>query len=67
MKAKELTALSDNELAGKLRELEEELFNLRFQNVVGQVENPMRIRHVRRDIARIRTIQRQRELGIGER
>ena len=62
MKAEELRNLSDAELEKKLRELKEELFNLRFQNVAGRLENPMRLREVRRDIARIRTIQREREL-----
>lgn len=64
MKAKELENLSESELERRLRELKEELFNLRFQNVTGQLENPMRIRQVRRDIARVKTIQRQRELQV---
>ena len=62
MKAAELRELSDEELRGKLRELQEELFNLRFQLATGQIENVGRIRTVRRDIARLRTIQHQREL-----
>lgn len=62
MKAEELRNLSDAELEKRLRDLKEELFNLRFQNVAGRLENPMRLREVRRDIARIRTIQREREL-----
>ena len=62
MKVKELENLSESELESKLRELKEELFNLRFQNVTGQLENPMRLRQVRRDIARVKTVQRQREL-----
>ena len=62
MKAAELRELSDEELRGKLRELQEELFNLRFQLATGQIENVGRIRTVRRDIARLKTIQRQREL-----
>jgi large subunit ribosomal protein L29 len=62
MKAAELRDLSDEELRGKLRELQEELFNLRFQLATGQIENVGRIRTVRRDIARLRTIQQQRAL-----
>jgi large subunit ribosomal protein L29 len=63
MKAKELREVSDAELQSKLAELKEELFNLRFQMVTGQLENPMRIREVRRNIARVKTIQRARELN----
>ncbi|HHU30369.1 MAG: 50S ribosomal protein L29 [Bacillota bacterium] len=63
MKAKELREFSDAELQSKLAELKEELFNLRFQMVTGQLENPMRIREVRRNIARVKTIQRARELN----
>lgn len=62
MKAKELREYSDHELDSKLSELKEELFNLRFQMVTGQLENPMRIREVRKNIARVKTIQREREL-----
>jgi large subunit ribosomal protein L29 len=60
MKADELRDLSDEELRRKLRELQEELFNLRFQLATGQIENVGRIRTVRRDIARSKTIQQQR-------
>jgi large subunit ribosomal protein L29 len=63
MKAAELHDLSDEELRGKLRELQEELFNLRFQLATGQIENVGRIRTVRRDIARLKTIQHQRALA----
>jgi large subunit ribosomal protein L29 len=63
MKAAELRDLSDEELRRKLRELQEELFNLRFQLATGQIENVGRIRAVRRDIARSKTTQRQRMLG----
>jgi large subunit ribosomal protein L29 len=63
MKAAELRDLSDEELRGKLRELQEELFNLRFQLATGQIENVGRIRTVRRDIARLKTIQHQRALA----
>ena len=62
MKAAELRDLSEEELRGKLQELQEELFNLRFQLATGQIENVGRIRTVRRDIARLKTVQHQREL-----
>jgi large subunit ribosomal protein L29 len=63
MKAAELRDLSEEELRGKLRELQEELFNLRFQLATGQIENVSRIRTVRRDIARLKTVQQQRALA----
>ena len=59
-----LRDLEDDELATRLREAKEELFNLRFQSATGQLENNGRLRTVRRDIARIYTILRERELGI---
>ena len=62
MKAKEFRELTEVELQEKLKNLKEELFHLRFQNAVNQLENPMRIKAVKKDIARIKTIQRQREL-----
>jgi len=65
MKAAELRDLTDEELRGKLRELQEELFNLRFQLATGQIENVGRIRTVRRDIARMHTVLRQRQLASG--
>lgn len=60
----ELRNLDDAELATKLKEAKEELFNLRFQGATGQLENHGRLRAVRKDIARIYTILRERELGI---
>jgi len=60
----ELRNLDDAELTLKLREAKEELFNLRFQGATGQLENHGRLRAVRKDIARIYTILRERELGI---
>ena len=60
----ELRNLDDAELTSKLREAKEELFNLRFQGATGQLENHGRLRAVRKDIARIYTILRERELGI---
>ena len=62
MKASEFRKSSVDQLQKKLKELKAELFNLRFQNAVNQLENPMRIRTVKKDIARIMTIIREREL-----
>lgn len=64
MKANELRSLSSEEIEGRIDQLKDELFNLRFQLATGQLENPMRIRQVRKDIARAKTILKQRELGI---
>lgn len=62
MNPKAVRELSDAELAGKVKTLKEELFNLRFQLATRQLDNPMRIRDVKKDIARVKTIQREREL-----
>jgi large subunit ribosomal protein L29 len=62
--AGDLRELADDDLAAKLGEAKEELFNLRFQAATGQLESHGRLRSVRRDIARIYTIMRERELGI---
>lgn len=59
-----LVELSNEALVEELRKSKEELFNLRFQAATGQLENPGRIRTVKRDIARIYTVLRERELGI---
>ncbi len=66
MKASELRERTDEELKTNLRELEEEVFNLRLQMVTGQLENPMRARRARRTIARIQTLLRERELAGGQ-
>lgn len=66
MKIKEARQLSEVELNNKLSELKAELFNLRFQLATGQLDNPLRIKAVRKDIARVKTIVRERELGIGK-
>lgn len=63
MKASEIREMSVEELQTKLTELKEELFNLRFQLAVNQLENSSRIGAVRKDIARVSTILRQRELN----
>ena len=62
--ANELRELNAEELLIKLRESKEELFNLRFQMATGQMDNNRRLRTVRHDIARIYTVQRERELGL---
>ena len=62
MKANEVRELSVSELNSKLVELKKELFNLRFQSAINKVENPMRIRAVKKDIARVKTALREVEL-----
>ena len=62
MKAKELRDMTGDELNAKLKELKNELFNLRFQHATGQLENPTRIKDVKKSIARIKTIQREATL-----
>lgn len=64
MRADEIRNLSADEQEEKLSELKEELFNLRFQQATGQLENPMRIREVKKTIARIKTIIHEEKLGI---
>ena len=61
----ELRGMDDDKLVDELRKAKEELFNLRFQSATGQLESHGRLRAVRRDIARIYTIMRENELGIG--
>ncbi len=65
-KAEEIRALSDDELLDRLREAKQELFNLRFQNATGQLDNPSRLGAVRKDVARLNTILRQREIELAE-
>jgi large subunit ribosomal protein L29 len=60
----ELRELGDEDLVIRLRDAKEELFNLRFQVATGQLDNNRRLQTVRRDIARIYTVMRERELGI---
>ena len=62
MKANEIRKLSAAEMDAKLAELKKELFNLRFQQAVNKLSNPMRISEVKKDIARIKTVQRDIEL-----
>lgn len=61
MKANEVREMTTPELNSRLSELKSELFNLRFQHATNQLDNPMRIRFVKKDIARVKTILRQRE------
>ncbi len=63
MKARELKELTEEELQQKEKELTEQLFKLRFQHSLGQVENAMKLRNVRRDLARIKTILKEKEKG----
>lgn len=65
--AQALRDLNDAELFERLAQSKEELFNLRFQSVTGQLDNTARIRQVRKDIARCKTVMRERELGIERR
>ncbi len=64
MKANELREQSVDELKGRLEDLEEESFNLRFQNTLGQLSSPIRMRDVRKDIARVQTLLQEHERGI---
>jgi large subunit ribosomal protein L29 len=64
LKATELRELSGEELVMKLREAKAELFNLRVQGATGQLDNNKRLQVIRKDIARIYTIMRERELGL---
>ena len=66
MKAADLREMSNAELTKKLAELKEELFNLRFQHAINQLENPGRIETVKRDIARVNTVLRANELKDAE-
>lgn len=63
MKAETLRELSTEELNKKVVELKEELFNLRFQMATGQLENPMQLKQVRKDIARAKTVIHEREIA----
>lgn len=66
MKAKDIRNLSAEELNKKVTELKNELFNLRFRLATGQLDNPSSIKMVKRDIARVKTIIRERELEVGK-
>ena len=62
MKATELRELTDAELNVKLKDLKAELFNLRFQHAINQLDNPMRLSAVKKDIAKVKTVLRENEL-----
>lgn len=64
MKANDIRKLSTEELAKELNELKSELFKLRFQFATSQLENPMRLKAIKKDIARVRTVMRERELNL---
>lgn len=65
MKASEIRELTADELNTKLSDLKAELFNLRFQLAINQLDNPMRIKAVKKDIARVKTVIRENELHAG--
>ena len=64
MKINEIRDLSGQEIVDKIQDLKEELFNLRFQNAMNQLDNPMRIAAVKKDIAKLKTVLKEQELGI---
>lgn len=66
MKANEIRKMSSEDLNNKVKELKNELFNLRFRLATGQLDNPSSIKSVKRDIARVKTIIRERELEVGK-
>ena len=63
LKVEQMRQMTDEELDAKLKEYKEELFNLRFRMATGQLDNPTQLRAVRKSIARVKTIQRERELA----
>lgn len=64
MKAEEIRGLGDDELTARIAELEEERFRLKFRSASEALEEPLRLRSIRKDIARLQTVQRERALGI---
>lgn len=64
MKMEEILELTEQELRNKLEDLQEEMQNLRFQHATHQLDNPLRLRTLRKDIARIKTVLREYQLGI---
>ncbi len=63
MELNKIREMSEGELAAELDKMKKELFNLRFQHVTGQLESPIKVRETRRDIARVKTIIREKELA----
>ncbi|SDX52176.1 50S ribosomal protein L29 [Butyrivibrio sp. AE2032] len=66
MKVEEIRKMSDEELSNELASLKEELFKLRFQHATNQLDNPAQIAQVKRDIARVMTIQREKQLAANK-
>ena len=66
MKVEEIRKMSDEELSNELASLKEELFKLRFQLATNQLDNPAQITQVKRDIARVKTIQREKQLAANK-
>ena len=66
MKVNDIRKLTTEEIIAKVKENKEELFNLRFQQATGNLEKPSRIRDLRHDVARLKTVLRERELSEGE-
>ena len=64
MDVKELQGMEAEELVGKVHELKQELFHLRCQHALGRIENPMRIRQVRKEVARAKTILREKRVSV---
>ena len=64
MNAKKIHEMNDQELVTKLNDLKKELFNLRMSHATGQLANPLSLRNCKRDIAKVKTVIRERELGI---
>ena len=64
MKANKIHEMNDQELVTKLNDLKKELFNLRMSHATGQLTNPLSLRNCKRDIAQVKTVIRERELGI---
>jgi len=62
MEMNKMREMTDLELSAELEKMKKELFNLRFQHVTGQLENPIKMREVKRDIARVKTIMREKEI-----
>jgi len=66
MELTKMREMTDNELQAELLKMKKDLFNLRFQHVTGQLENPIKMRDTKRDIARIKTIIREKELEAAQ-
>ncbi|KGF09275.1 MAG: 50S ribosomal protein L29 [Clostridiales bacterium] len=66
MEMNKFRQMTDVELSSELDKMKKELFNLRFQHVTGQLENPVKMREVKRDIARVKTIIREKEMAKAE-